>query len=109
MMDSKTWGPIHEMMDSKTWGPIHEIGQIQKHMRYWTAKMWGPISKIGRIRAKIYSRCTVIDFRGPHTLQAGASLHIRATEECLEGVEGVSTDTIHLGDLGFVIFILARH
>jgi hypothetical protein len=30
-------------------------------------------------------------------------------KECLEGMKGVSTDTIHLGDLGFVIFICARH
>ena len=30
-------------------------------------------------------------------------------KKCLEGVEGVSTDTIHLGDLGFVVFVLARH
>jgi hypothetical protein len=30
-------------------------------------------------------------------------------KECLAGTEGVSTDTIYFGDLGLVIFVLARH
>ena len=76
------------MMDSEMWGPIHEIGQIKN---------------------KIYSRCTVIDSRGSNCYKQMPVYINELLKKCLEGVEGVSTDTIHLGDLGFVIFVLARH
>ena len=58
---------------------------------------------------KIYSRCTVIDSRGSDCYKQVPVYINKLLKKCLEGVKGVSTDTVHLGDLGFVIFVLARH
>ena len=57
----------------------------------------------------IYSRRTVIDSRGSNCYKQMPVYINELLKKCLEGVEGVGTDTIHLGDLGFVIFVLARH
>ena len=58
---------------------------------------------------KIYSRCTAIDSRGSNCYEQVPVYVKKLLKECLEGVEGVSADTIHLSDLGFVIFVLAHH
>ena len=52
---------------------------------------------------------TVIDSRGSNCYEQVSGYMNKLLKECLEGMEGVSTDTIHLGDLSFVIFVLARH
>src|SRR3954466_6390849 len=56
-----------------------------------------------------YSRCTAIDSRSSNCYEQVSVYMNKLLKECLEGVEGVSTDTIHLSDLGFVIFVLAHH
>src|SRR3954462_13155118 len=58
---------------------------------------------------KKYSRCTAIDSRGSNCDEQVSVYMNKLLKECLEGVEGVSTNTIHLSDLGFVVFILAHH
>jgi hypothetical protein len=85
------------MINSEIWGPIHEIGQYNE--------IWGPIHEIGQWKADAQ----------PSTLEAQTvtskvlSYMNGLLKECLEGMEGVSTDTIHLGDFSFVVFVLARH
>jgi hypothetical protein len=62
-----------------------------------------------KIYIYIYSRCTAIDSRGSNFYEQVSVYVKKLLKECLEGVEGVSADTIHLSDLGFVIFVLAHH
>lgn len=52
---------------------------------------------------------TTINSGGSNCYEQVSGYMNKLLKECLEGMEGVSTDTIHLSDLGFVIFVLARH
>ena len=57
----------------------------------------------------VESRCTAIDSRGSNCYKQTSGYMNKLLKECLEGMEGVSTDTIHLGDFSFVVFVLALH
>ena len=65
------------------------------------------------------SRCAAIDSRNSDCYKQVSEIQTvnrqvsgymnELLEEDLECMKGVSTDTIHLGDLSFIIFVLAHH